>query len=244
MAGLEYHIGRRGWPGFTVPVTVTDGTNTNVQREVVPAVTLVDTSGNAIGGSAATSPTYSQIVNAKGQAAGLATYSALGKAYAGYTTPTDMLVISGSASKTILVTQFLLQIAETTATLRTVDFIKRTTANTGGTATNPSAIAYDSTNPAASAVISLYSAAPSLGSTTNGGIIFSATAVTSTATAAGGAFGINTPSAAVRSIPTSPTDFRQSITLRGTGESLAANFGGAALPAGFTANWLIEWVEY
>ena len=213
----------------------------------IPGVTLVtaDAGGSPMGGGSSASPFYSQPVNLKGQGSGLATYSASGKAYAGYATPTDMLVLGGSSSKTILVLQFLLQIAETTATLRTVDFIKRTSANTGGTATNPAAVPYDTQNPAASAVVSLYSAAPtSLGGTTNGGTIYSASVATSTTTAAGGAFGINTPVAGGRQIAISPFDFRQAITLRGAGESLAANFGGLALPAGFTANWMLEWAEY
>lgn len=44
-----------------------------------------------------------------------------------------------------------------------VQIIKRSTANTGGTATNPAAVPLDSTNGAATATVSAYTANPTLG---------------------------------------------------------------------------------
>lgn len=39
-------------------------------------------------------------------------------------------------------------------------------------------------------------------------------------------------------------DIRKPVTLHGTAESFCLNFGGAALPAGFTANYVVETIEY
>lgn len=202
---------------------------------------LVDGTGTAIGGGSATAPSFSQIVNAKGQSGGMATYSVVGTGYAAYATPTDLLVLQGSASKTIIVTQMILAVNTTATAPIQLFFIKRTTANTGGTATTSAGVSADSQNAVASAVLSIYTAAPTTGSVTGGGNIYLANANSAATTGSPNAIGLQS---ATRTPPAGISDFRQGITLRGAGESLAINFGGAALPAGFTATYFVEWVEF
>jgi len=233
MATVEYHTGERGYPGFTVSTTAPDG---KVYRQVIPAYAAVDSTGNTVGGGSVSSPSFTQTVNAKGQYPGMPTYVTSGVAYAGYATPTDMLVLSNPGTKTILVTQAQLQIAATASTTMTLFFIRRSALNTGGTSTTSAIASIDSTNAAATAVATLYTAAP----TTNG-TAATVYVLTSTASAggAGTVFGLQSAS---HGQTTMAVDFRQPITLR-QNESLALNLAGAALPAGFAASYLLEWVE-
>ncbi len=161
------------------------------------------------------------------------TYRAVGTGYAAYATPTDMLVIRGSASKTVIVTALSMQIQSTAAALQTIYFVKRSTANTGGTATQPTPIPLDSANAAATAVVDLYTAAPTTGTLV--GNILIVLASSSGLTAGGAAVSPNTASTIV--------DLRQPIVLRGIEESLGFNYNGAALTTGFVATWYAEWIE-
>lgn len=201
----------------------------------------VDKDGNVqspTGGTLA-NPSFSQVVNAKGQSGGLATYSARFTTYAGYATPTDMFTLTGSATKTILITSAVMNIQATTGAPAVVSLIKRSTANTGGTSTPATAIPYDSQNAAATATTNLYTVAPTLGNTV-GTLIDIYGNMTVAVTASPGAFSLI---AATRMPTSSVVDIRQAITLRGINEVLAMNWGGAALPTGFVASGYFEWVE-
>lgn len=204
----------------------------------IPSFQAVGTTGTPIGGGSATSPSFSQLVNAKGQSSGAATYVSRFTAYAGYATPTDMFTITGAAGKTILVTAAAMNIQATAGAPAVLSLVKRSTANTGGTATNPAAIPYDSQNAAASATLNLYTAAPTPGTAV--GTLVDIYATTAALTASPIAFSLV---AASRVPATTVVDLRQPITLRGTGEVLAMNWGGNALPAGFVASGYFEWAE-
>lgn len=188
----------------------------------------------ALGGSglpnSESNPIISRLQNANGAA-----YFAFGTAYAGYATPTDMMVLKGSATKIVRVNAFQMLIASNAATLISVNFIKRSAANTGGTASQPTVSKTDSADAAATAVLDLYSVVPaSLGA---GATLYRQTSLTAALTAAPIAFSFtNGLNANVITLP-------KPMTLRGVAESLAFNFGGAALPAGFAANYQAVWTE-
>lgn len=165
--------------------------------------------------------------------AGGATYTISGENYAGYALATDMLTICGSATKTVKIVAMSIRINTTAAALQNVKWIKRSTANTGGTATNPVLFPVNSTRAAAPAdcVVSLYSVIPASLGTVVGTVAY-ASVVTALATAAPSGFLMTqvNPAASVISLV-------EPITLNGVNESLCINWGGAVLPAGFNAQW-------
>lgn len=204
------------------PVVADDGT-TAYQVQTV----------SADGASATTAP-FSRPVTQAGIAGGNATYRVAGTGYTAYATPTDLITISGSATKTVVVRLMTIQTQSTSAALQTFYLVKRSTADTGGTSTTPTPVAFNSSRPAPSAVVSLYTAAPTVGTSAgNVQITLIASAVVTSA-----------PGAATFTPATSVTDFSEPFILRGTGESLCLNYAGAALTPGFTATWFVEWEEY
>lgn len=169
-----------------------------------------------------------------------AAFRATGTGYAGYATPTDMLTLSGAANRLVLVTAFQMQIQSTSAALQTLYFIKRSAPNTGGTASNPTPIKLDSNSAAAAATVALYSVIPDeLGA--SAGTFGIGLVSSSTLANAPGTNSFHAGAGAL--VPLAATDFRQPFILR-EGECLAANYNGAALTGGFSATWLIEWVEF
>ena len=148
-------------------------------------------------------------------------------------TATDVLVLTGSASKVIRVTKVSLVGTATAASIYDHYVIKRTAANTGGTSTAKTAAQSDSADSAQTATLSLYTANPaSLGT----GIAVEANKTYLSASATPGA-------AALPIVYTFGTRNDKAIVLRGTSESLAINFGGQAVPSGASLYLNIEWTE-
>lgn len=234
---ITWHSGRRGFLGFLTYITGSDSVS---RGGVIPAFVPVGSDGleRPTGATPATAP-FSKIANNANIGGGNPTYVATGVGYGGYATPTDMLTIVGSASKTILITNIYIGAQATAGTLMTFYLTKRSTANAGGTATQPAIIPHDSTNPAASAVVNLYSAAPTPGTAL--GDIHLATVSATVMTNAAALFG--TFVGVARDGARQMTDLRQPVILRGVGESLSVNLKGAAIPAGFVMNYIVEWVE-
>jgi hypothetical protein len=148
-------------------------------------------------------------------------------------TPTDIITLTGSANKKIRITKIGIAGAATAAALADMYVIKRLTANTGGTSTNPTATKYDTNDPTPSGVISLYTANPaSLGTAAN---LECAK--------------LYLPASATPAVE--PTHYEreygiaeaQCPALRGVAESLCINFNGAALAAGSSFYFYIEWTE-
>lgn len=142
---------------------------------------------------------------------------------------TDFFTITGSASTTVFITKIAISGIQTTGGVSPVSIIKRSTANSGGTSSDIAEIPHDSSDAAASATVLAYTANPTLGSTVGTirqrNVPFTGT----TATTNGNV----------------PIDFGQSgrpVVLRGTGQVLALNLGGATL-AGGVAYVDIEWYE-
>src|SRR5258708_14771514 len=92
-----------------------------------------------------------------------ATYTYTISATAPYATPTDWVVIRGSSTKTIRVVHIEHSGVATAATAGNIILIKKhTIANTAGTSTNPAFIKHDSNDPAATALVLLYTVAPTI----------------------------------------------------------------------------------
>lgn len=168
------------------------------------------------------------------------TYLVAGTGFVSYATPTDMFSISGSDTKTVRIINVTLAIQSTAIASATWFWIKRTTADTGGSPTTPTPIAIDSTDGAATAVVKLFTAAPSALGTSAGNLLvqtIATAALTGTAT-------IMIPMNYLNGgFLTNCQSFNKPLTLHGSAESFCLNFNGAALPAGFTGQYLISWTE-
>lgn len=142
---------------------------------------------------------------------------------------TDVFTITGSATKTVRVTQ--LQISATKTTSTNVDFLllKRSTANTGGTSSTLTAVPLDSTSAAATATARSYTANPTTGTLV--GNLRTAKMFINTITGGASTF-----------LEWKFGEGCQPIYLRGTSEVLALNLNGATL-AGSSLNIYIEWTE-
>jgi hypothetical protein len=148
-------------------------------------------------------------------------------------TPTDIILLMGSATKTIMVTKF--EITPTATANGTLDFYiyKRTTANTGGTFATDGIAKNDSLNADSTATIKLYSANPS--SLGTGQLIRGRRMSLASKTPNGipvqewvEEFGNNN---------------QQPMVLRGVGESLCINMNGQTMPSGAEFYFTFEWVE-
>lgn len=144
-------------------------------------------------------------------------------------TPTDIVTIYGSGSKTIRVTRIEVSGMATAAATVDLQLIRRSTADTGGTSTNPAAVAHDTNNPGATAVVTLYSANPTLG--------------TGVGTVRGGKLNLGAAGAAGSLIWDFGTRNGQGMVLRTAAQGLAINWNGAAVPSGGVLCASIEWVE-
>ena len=160
------------------------------------------------------------------------TYSYQSAALTPVATATDVVTLTGSASKTIRVTKVCVSGVATTAAVYDVFLIKRTTADTGGTSTTPTPAQHDSNDSAASGTINLYTANPTLG----------------TGVAVGGAHLVLTDADTPVQHNT-PTCWNfgdnadEKIALRGVAQQLAINHGGAAVPTGASMLYTVEWVS-
>lgn len=144
-------------------------------------------------------------------------------------TPTDIFCIQGSATKTVKVKRF--DISGLTATaMATSGFqmVKRSTANTGGTATAPTAVPHDSLDPAATATVAAYTANPTVGVLVGVVDPFYITAA------------IATTQSGERTKLYGSEDM-QSMRLRGVGESFCLNGNGVGYTG--TISIGVDWTE-
>ncbi len=176
------------------------------------------------------------LFNIRGGAA-ISTYS--GNTVAFTPVAGDIFVITGSATKTVKILRIILCGTQTTAgNVNTISIIKRSSANSAGTAVALTKVPFDSTSPASTIVAQHYTAAPTPG--------------TAVGTLWGPRATIPAP-ATVNNVGESGAsailiyDHNQSVngqlpTLRGVGESLAINL--SAVPTG-AANFEVQisWTE-
>lgn len=154
-------------------------------------------------------------------------------------TPTDLVVISGSATKTVRVISMCIGTTNTAAGSQQFLLIKRGAADTGGTPVTATVVPLDSNNTATAAVIH-YTANPTINNTV--GTINTIRVGTPAAIPATWA-GI-TDKAKVELLDwMSNSILDQPVTLRGTAQQLAINFNGVALVAGQTHTYTVVWME-
>ena len=151
-----------------------------------------------------------------------ATYIATNPQYTIPATPTDMVVIGGSNTKTVKIRKIRLFLQQTTGGNNQYFLIKRSTADSGGTPNAVTWVPCDSRNPAPTASFNYYTVNPAGLGAAVGNIVI-ARLVCATATA--------------NSVPAwydlyDEDKSGQPITLRSAQEQLAINFAGVALPAG------------
>lgn len=164
-----------------------------------------------------------------------ATYRAASAAvFSSATTATDICTLTGSATKTVRLTKLRVTGVQTTQSEINLFYLKRSTANSGGTSTTLTAVPADSNDAAATATARTYTANPTTGTLV--GNIDSFKFVIPVA-----AVGANTPQGAP------PEEVfgngpERAIVLRGTGEVFAVNLGSTTVTGGsFLCRF--EWTE-
>lgn len=166
-----------------------------------------------------------------------ATYSAGTALFTSPATPTDMFIINGSASKTVRIISLKMGVwAQTAAGVNTYYLIRRTSANSGGTAVTTTIVKHDTNDGAATAVAQHYTANPTTGSSSGQIATWKIGSPISTSLVEFSTHEL---------LPMSIDGMYRPIVLRGTAEGLAVNFNGAALPGGaanccFTVTWTEE----
>lgn len=144
-------------------------------------------------------------------------------------TATDFWELIGSSTKTVRILKLTISGFATAGASPDILLILRSTANSGGTSSNPTIVPNDSNNSAATASINLYSANPTLGSAV--GTIRARKLNLGAAGAAG-------------TIEWKFSDVNdQAIVLRGTSQVLCLNFNGQAVPSGASLDIDCEFVE-
>lgn len=158
-----------------------------------------------------------------------ATYSASAVNLVSATSATDIFTITGSATKTVRVSKLYISGLATTGGNITVNFVKRSTANSGGTSSTLTGVPFDSTSAAATAVVRSYTANPTTGTsvgTVRSNRVFISGGATTASSNSFDVFG----------------DFAQAVVLRGTSESLCINLNGVTINSPSLNLW-VEWVE-
>jgi hypothetical protein len=152
-----------------------------------------------------------------------ATYTYAISATAPYATPTDWIVVRGSATKLVKIQRIEISGAATAATEVIFTLKKHTIANTGGTNTTPTPMQHDSADAAATAAILLYSVAPTIDASAS---IWKSVRMT---LAVAPAASTVAPDRYVYNYAAEPYE---PLTLRGVAQEFAVNFAGVAVPSG------------
>lgn len=165
------------------------------------------------------------------RASSLATYSASTAAVASASSATDFCTLTGSATKTIRVTQLRFGGTLTTAANALIKVTKRSTADSSGTSQNLVEVPHDSSDSAATATALVYTANPTVG-TTVGDLA---------------AYRLFFPAPATATTTNDPFIFEygllsEPVVLRGTGEVLVVNLNAATL-TGSLLNCGFTWTE-
>lgn len=160
-----------------------------------------------------------------------ATYCATLDYFTPYATPTDLVAIVGSATKTVKIHKIFLSSTQTTAGINKWYLIKRGAADTGGTSSAATAVPLDSTNAAATAVVKKWTAAPTINNTVGTVRIESIQSPAATSISPGD------------NVVFDDSATGQPLTLRGVAEEADLNFAGTAVPAGLSTALTVVWTE-
>jgi hypothetical protein len=148
-------------------------------------------------------------------------------------TPTDIVNLCGSATKTVRIKKITLGATQTTQGINDWYLVKRSTANTGGTSTTITPVPLDSAFPASTTVLRRYTANPTLGTLVGN---LSIENILSPVVAPGS-------SSATNYTPHTWDFANDPLVLHGTGECVAINLNGVALPAGLSVNTTFTFTE-
>jgi predicted acetyltransferase len=162
---------------------------------------------------------------------GFPTYSGSTATFTPPATPTDLFYIGGAIGKLIKIWRIWISSTQTSTGINNLFLIKRSAANTAGTAVATTKVPLDSNDAAAAAVVQHYTANPTINGTV--GNVWSGK--------------ITSPVATGLVQPVFTLDFPaligKPIFLRSAAEALAWNFGGADLPGGLTVQAGCIWTE-
>ncbi len=159
----------------------------------------------------------------------LPTYEAFLNVIPATSTANDIWAISGSATKTVKVNKIWISGTRASASQQEIRALKRNTANSGGTPTTATAVSCDSTSPAATAVVTVYTAAATTGNLVGYFRVLKHNIPTAIATFADQNQYV--------------LDFKDNpVVLRGVGELLALSYFSQALTS-VTININVEWTE-
>jgi hypothetical protein len=177
-----------------------------------------------------------QLVSSDGT---IPTYRYCSLALAMVATPTDALVIQGSATKTVRVKRIKVSGQATAQGSMPVQLIRRSTAGTVAPAvlTAIAAAKHDSTDPAATAVVSTVG-------TANPGVLGTSAGIVGVDRLGMSALGTGTAGGGEDVDWNFATRQDKAIVLRGVSEFLVINFNGAAIPAGGVVDFEVELEEY
>jgi hypothetical protein len=202
----------------------------------VPFVNAVNTIFNADGNAVGTNVAFSVVLADQGGnkftlAPGLVAlpvssdglkatyyYSLLG--FSPAATPTDIIQIQGSATKTVRVRRIRLGGVATSAANMPCQLFRRSAADTGGTPTAITTVQADTSDPAPTAVLNSFAANPSPLGAQVGGIMRAGRVMLASASAGVAANALEWQ-----------MDIKAGV-LRGTSQFLCINMSGAALPTG------------
>ncbi len=155
-------------------------------------------------------------------------------------TPTDLLTITGSATKIVKVWSIRLTTTNTAAGSQEFFLIKRSTVDTTGTAVAGTVFPLDSVSVAGTATVNHYTANPGALGTAVGTV----NRVRVSSPAAVPAAFVTNSDAGYELLPVIRNGMAvQPVVLRGIAEQLAVNFNAAALVAGQTHGYTIVWSE-
>jgi hypothetical protein len=187
---------------------------------------LINSSGLADRMRSAVGTTGIAAVNSEGTKA---SYSVGIVGFTPAATPTDILGITGSGTKTVRLTRIVIAGIATAAATVEIQLIKRSSASTGGSPTTPTIVAHDSNDASATAVVNQYTANPTTG--------------TLVGTLRAEKLNLGAAGAAGRIVWDFTTRNSKGLVLRGAAQSLNLNWGGAAVPSGTSLTIDVEFTE-
>jgi len=190
--------------------------------------TLTSSTTSANGDWSQITTTKSGVLLTKDEMRHRVTYRASSGSFTPAALATDIFTISGVASKTIMITKIIFSATQTAGGTFNVALIKRSTANTSGTATAMTAVPLDASDASAGSTVQFYTANPTLG-TTIGSVETTPIFCSTTATQPEKYefdFGLKS----------------KPIILNSASQALSLNFGGVTMTGG-ACFVTIEWTE-
>ena len=195
---------------------------------VVRGDTLTSATTSANGDWSQLTSTKSGVLLTKDEMRHRVTYRASSGSFTPAASATDIFTIVGVASKTIMITKIIFSATQTAGSTFNVALIKRSTANTSGTATAMTAVPLDASDAAAGSTVQYYTANPTLGTTIGS---------------------VETEPIFCSTTATQPEKYEfdfglksKPIILNSASQALSLNFGGVTMTGG-ACFVTIEWTE-